>query len=205
MKKLSPNQFGFTLVELLVAIVIIVILTTIGIASFNSANRRNELQNQAKAIVSQMRKIRTDSVAASKPTTGTTAGTSCKSPDGTPDQSVFYGTFITFSNSTFSTGVTCFVGAATDVSGGASTPVTLKSGMSLSFGLNRTIFFGFDGNVYTINGAAPASVATVPTTGAITNPITITITQGSDTYNIRMNGTGLVCTQISTTATNCAQ
>src|SRR3989344_3103497 len=91
------TQKGFTLVELLVAVVIIVILSTIGIASFNTANSRNELQNQAKELQSTMRKLRTDSVAAVKPVTGAGGALdpSCKSPSALdPDDGTYYGSWI---------------------------------------------------------------------------------------------------------------
>lgn len=83
---LMKNSVGFTLVELLVAIVIIVILSTIGITSFNSASARNELQNQAKEIQSLARKLYTDGFASSKPS-------DCENL--TPPR-YFYGTFLSF-------------------------------------------------------------------------------------------------------------
>lgn len=207
---LSQNQVGFTLVELLVAIVIIVILSTIGIASFNSANIRNELQNQAKELQSTMRKLRTDSVAALKPVTGagTPGSPSCKAPGAGADQGVYYGSWIILDKTTsphsFYTGSACLDQFDTPLYG-SSSPTALPNGLSfgnLPNGSDReVIFFTFDGQVFSAIHPAgdplPTWVKDPIGSGstAVNTPIAVQLMSGSTAYYIYLNGAGLICAQ----------
>ncbi len=211
------TNLGFTLVELLVSIVIIVILSTLGIASFNTANTRNELQNQGKEIQSVMRKLRTDSVAAVKPVTGdgSAGDPSCKAPTpGTEDQGTYYGSWIILDKNTtphsFYTGSAC-LDASDNPLYGSSSPTNLTNGVS--FGdlpngdLREVIFFTFDGQVF----SAVHPVSDFPPTGdprpdwlkdptsfgstPVTNAIAIQLMSGSTPYYIYLNGAGLICAQ----------
>jgi prepilin-type N-terminal cleavage/methylation domain-containing protein len=197
----AKTSAGFTLVELLISVVIIVILSTIGIASFASANRRSALQNQAKEIQSNLRAIRTDSVAALKPT-------QCDSPSGTPNPKTFYGIYVNLTPGTgYSSGVSCFEGT-TQVSIPTST-VTFQEGVSISAidgpGTGNFIYFNFNGDVYRLS-SAPATKAEAenPSSGKIDNPVRITLSDGTNPYYVYINGTGLVCAEPNSTTT-CAQ
>ena len=210
------TNVGFTLVELLVAIVIIVILSTLGIASFNSANTRNELQNQGKELQSAMRKLRTDSVAASKPVTGVGAAVdpldpSCKSPTaGTSDDGTYYGSYITLTSggSSFTTGVTCFDDSGNDIAAASVSTTNFTQGITSSaIPSGRTIFFSFDGNVYLLPTTAPTNKANADTLivpgNQVSTPVSITLSRGGD-YYIYVNGSGLICSQNEPPPGTCA-
>ncbi len=214
--QLSKSQSGFTLIELLVSIVIIVILSTIGIASFNSANIRNELQNQAKELTSELRHLRTDSVAAVKPVTDTTAANSCKAPDdGNPataesDAGTYYGSYmkLTGGGTSFETGVVCFDSSGNSVSGIATT-TNFTDGLTSSVlsDSNEVILFSFDGDVYSLSSVPvdkTAADAGIVSTNQISTPVSITLSQGSQNYYLYINGTGLICSEPAATTT-CAQ
>ncbi len=206
----TKTSTGFTLIELLISIVIIVILSVIGISSFNVANNRNELRNQAKEIVSEMRKIRTDSVAASKPVTGAgnAVDPSCKDPTTTAtiDQGTYYGTYITFNATSFDTGVLCWTsGGATNVSGTASnTP--LKQDVTAATSGGSTFFFSFDGSVYQTSSVPPYAFASQPSSPPLAGtPAVITLSKGGESFYVYVNGAGLICTQKDAPAVdNCA-
>lgn len=209
----ADTTTGFTLVELLIAVVIIVILSTIGIASFNAANSRNELQNQAKEMTAQLRNLRTNSAAATKPITG--AGTvldpSCKSPTATTtDQGTYYGAWMIIDKNTsphsFYTGSAC-VDASNTALYGSSSPTNLVDGVSFGAlpagGDRNVILFTFDGKVFIDQDASadpdPSWVKDPTSSGTateITDPANaIELTSGGRSYYIYFNGSGLVCTQ----------
>lgn len=209
----TKSNSGFTLVELLVAIVIIVILSTIGIASFNSANSRNELQNQAKEFTSLLRKLRTESTAAVKPITGagSVAAPSCKSPTTNPDQGVYYGTFIMMDklNNDYAIWSLCFTpGGSQNVS--AVDVIDLPEGIafnSLPGGDRVGVFFNFNGNVYSQAfpiGSDPDFTYAQNPGSPISAPIRITLEKSGAQYFIDINGAGLVCASI-TNSPSCAQ
>lgn len=139
-KSLAQLKFslGFTLIELIIAIVIVAILTTIGIAGFNSASKVNAVKQQAQEIKSLARKLRTDATAAVKP-----AGL-CQT------NGVLFGTYINFSRNTnvIDYGVSCFDSTGTnDYS--THNEFNLNQGLLQGTGYttNLTIFFSFNGNV----------------------------------------------------------
>lgn len=89
------SQVGFTLIELLIAISIIVILTTIGIASYTSSAANNNVLNAGRELKTLVRKLRTDAIA------------SRKNCDATHTK--YYGTYIRFlTNSSYSHGSACY-------------------------------------------------------------------------------------------------
>lgn len=207
MSKHTKNQLGFTLVELLVAIVIIVILSTIGIASFNSANSRNEVKNQAKEIKSLMRKLRTDAVAAYKPQQCIDNG------------ATLYGTYINFKrDENFLTyGVSCWGDGATD-DFSTEEIFQLKEGLLQSSGFaNLIVFYNFDGSViyYDLGLTAQELAMVAPTKALIENPsshanfanvnnssnldYSVVVTDGptfvanANAYGVSFNKSGLVC------------
>ena len=64
---------GFTLVELLIAISILVMLLGVGLASFNSFNRRERLKQTALTLKSTLRLAQTKAISVEKPTSGCTS------------------------------------------------------------------------------------------------------------------------------------
>ncbi|HSX58529.1 MAG TPA: prepilin-type N-terminal cleavage/methylation domain-containing protein [Candidatus Saccharimonadales bacterium] len=208
-KSFKLNNSGFTLIELLISIVILVILSTIGVASFNNAKTRQDLQNQAKEVVSQVRQLRTDSVAASKPT-------SCTSPIGDPDPKTFYGTYatITLGGGSYTTGIVCYTASGNPVITSTQTinftpGITTSSLPSSSSGASGpVIYFNFSGDVYLLP-AVPATQAEArnPTSGLLSSgskPASFKVTQGSDDYYIYVNPVGLVCTETNPPNGTCA-
>jgi prepilin-type N-terminal cleavage/methylation domain-containing protein len=63
---------GFTLVELLIVVTILVTLLGVGLASFNSFNRRERLKQAALTLKSNLRFAQTKSISVEKPTSGCT-------------------------------------------------------------------------------------------------------------------------------------
>ena len=196
------RQLGFTLIELIIAIVIMVILTTIGVASFNSASQSNAIQQQAQELKSLARKLRTDASAAIKP-----AG-DCSLP---VNKAVIYGTYLYFKNgsSDYYYGIACF------------NPTTATSYSSINHSnLKTPLLFGgftqnymallytFDGQVvtYTFNTGLPAPVIQtidfdppllfekdgVPIANQVQD-LLITDGTASRNYRINFSASGLVC------------
>lgn len=214
------TQTGFTLIELLISIAIIVILSTIGIASFNSSSSKNVVQQQAAEIRSLARKLRTDAGSAIKPS-------SCPTTSTPATNSSVYGSYITFwSNlpgdpSTISYGISCWDGSGTDRSPIASSK-TLPAGIKITAvgagaGVNGvTIFYTFDGKVIYFNCEVECGT-TIPyptnnnlnkapnlfslvNVSATDLPVTLITVRISDStvsrdYQINFSRTGLVCEQ----------
>ena len=201
------SKSGFTLIELIIAIVIVVILTTIGVASFNSASRANAVQQQAQEIKSLARKLRTDASAAVKPS-------SCATPGS------FYGTYINFQegSGTISYGTSCWQDSTNDESPTASTK-NLATGITVrtvSTSTNLTIFYNFDGKVFVFDCAtscasgnniniAPTQTEIGSATASVSvENIVITDTEPTRDYRINFSPTGLVCEEKDSIPSVCA-
>lgn len=208
-KNLAPikTAFGFTLIELIIAIVIVVILTTIGVASFNSASRANAVRQQAQEIKSLARKLRTDASAAIKPSGDCSLAANNAS---------IYGTYLNFAQTdTVTYGVLCFDQGTNDYStvNTKTLPTGLKVGQT-GFS-NLTVFYSFTGGVEFFSLAAGIFH---PTRAQLEDPSSCTgppclwlngVTRLSfkvtdwpvfgansgNRYNINFNTTGLVCEQ----------
>jgi prepilin-type N-terminal cleavage/methylation domain-containing protein len=63
MKKVAPNQKGFTLMEILVVLGILAILTTIGMTSFRNSSVRVNLEQQSAIALSLVEEARNNSLA----------------------------------------------------------------------------------------------------------------------------------------------
>lgn len=63
---------GFTLVELLIVIAILLTVLSLGVASFNSFNRRETLKQAALTLKSNMRFSQAKAISAQKPASGCT-------------------------------------------------------------------------------------------------------------------------------------
>jgi len=193
---------GFTLVELLVSVAIITIISAFGIASFVGANRNATVKAQAQELKTQIRKLRTDSGAALKPT-------NCSSNNG-----IVYGTYINFvQNDTKVTyGISCFNSA--NVSFSSQNTLNLKAGLRQGNATyaNLTVFFGFDGEVKFFSG-----ISTPPTKAQIdgsslsgVNYLPIIVTDGStigsgNRRQVSLNLNGLVCDEVVNASPSCAQ
>ena len=197
-KYLTP--LGFTLVELIIAITIITILTTFGVASYNSARVSNDLRQQAQELKSLARKLRTDAVAATKPSGNCqTSGT-------------VYGTYLVFQksdvghglNSTYYYGTACY-----DAIGNPLIPAntgTLHTGIYVT--CSSCSAQPYIGVVYFNNGqwsditpssSFPPLSITVFSLPSLTRrsvrvtPTPLAATASSSDYNLNFSPTGLVC------------
>ncbi len=210
------SNAGFTLIELIIAITIVVILTTVGIASFNSASKANATFQKAQEIQSAARKIETDATAAVKPITGSTTPTSCKSVDLNPDVGTLYGGYITFDMATNSYfyGMSCFNSDGSINLSSQSTAQTLASPMQFTYspsGSKKIIYFSFDGGVYAYDqvGTGVPDFAFVTSPGTVGYPIVtpqrviISYPSLANPAYLYVSGAGLVCVQ-KTTPTSCA-
>lgn len=216
----SPNG-GFTLIEILIAVAIVMIVSAVGIAGFNSAGKSNAVKQSSAEIKSLGRKLRTDASAAVKPIgTCTTSGT-------------VYGTYLNVKRTnTIEYGTLCFDPPSAGCSAGDYSEVNTKQftglfvGNSLNPGGNTsaTAFFSFDGTVRYFFYAA-AATKPYPTRDQILNlscasSVTeSTSTQqnliindgnsfnqaGSNRYVLRINRFGLICEQRLPVVGNCAQ
>jgi prepilin-type N-terminal cleavage/methylation domain-containing protein len=200
------KPFGFTLIELMIAIVIITVLSSVGIASFNGISRSNAMQQQAQEIKSLARKLRSDATAGIK-TSGNCA-----------TNGSLYGAYINFnstvgSNSTISYGISCWANSTTDYSPTPPLSKTLPTGLtvsSVSSYTNMTIFYSFDGKVSKFDCASLAAKCTdtnnlnkniAPDQAQIVAPAAINSAEyvvisdgtGSRNYRINFGPTGLVC------------
>lgn len=215
------TQAGFTLIELVIAIVIVTIITTFGIASFTTASRSNATLQKGQEIQSLARKIRTDATAAIKPVSNPYVYTnSCKSLEADqtldPDLGTVYGSYIVFdSATTYFYGVSCFSsdGSADYSSGSASgagnTLQTLPSNMTFTAGISRGIYYDFQGNVYSYIGTTKPTYqdVTLDVTSrlaAINAPVKLTISNSTTFVDVFFSSTGLVCTQKSGATPVCA-
>lgn len=201
-KNLLNSPLGFTLIELLISIVIVVILSSIGIASFNSANAQNGVQQRAAEIRSLARKLRTDAGAAVKPKTGTDTNSSCKSWDTNPDKGIVYGSYINFTNNsqTYTYGIACYDSGNTWL--GSTTSGSLPSGFKFYIDSNNpTIIFPFNG----LAGSITASRPIVSDFSTVTMPANqyVRINDGSHDYFVFFNGNGLICEQRANSAPFC--
>lgn len=162
-----------------------------------------------------MRSLRTDSVAALKPITGTSTATSCKSPvPGDPDAGIYYGAWIIFdkADDSFQTGSACVDISNTPLYGTSSKTV-LKNGVTFGdfpSGTDReVVLFTFDGDVYSAShpsGDPDPSWVQNPTAAAqvTTPPKSIELISGTSHYYVYFNGSGLVCSQEETPPGTCA-
>ena len=66
------RKHGFTLIELLIVITILVTVLGLGVASFNTFNRRERLKQTALTLKSNLRFSQTKAMSAQKPTSGCT-------------------------------------------------------------------------------------------------------------------------------------
>ncbi len=181
---------GFTLIELIIAIVIVVILTTIGVAGFNSASRANAIQQQAQEIKSLARKLRTDASAAVKPTgTCQTSG-------------AVYGTYITFTSgsSNVTYGTSCWSPTSVAAPGTDYSPATATKSLSSPISISsatQTIFYAFDGGVYFFPTVPTRTDILGASTPASIYKVVITDGTTSRDYQIAFSPTGLVCEERS--------
>jgi prepilin-type N-terminal cleavage/methylation domain-containing protein len=192
---------GFTLIEILLAVVILTTISAFGVASFNNASRANEVQQKSQEVKSIARKLRTDASAATKPN-----NTSCQS-NGT-----FYGTYLTLVKNTdqYHSGISCFDSAGNDTLG-APGAVNLNLNLDHAYSNNLIIFYSFDGQVYFFNSPAirpTKALIDAPTTSINPQPVNVsaTVTKNNISYQVWFSGTGLVCEQKSpVTAVPCVQ
>ncbi len=201
----SPK--GFTLVELLISVAIIVIISSFGIASFNGASQRSAVKSQAQELKTLIRKMRTDAGAAIKPVTGATTATSCRSPiAGDSDLGIVYGSYINFNRGasngspTVTHGISCFDSTGTNLS--SSNTTQLKSGLvqgSANYA-NLTVFFGFDGEVKFFSGISQPSKNDIETVSSLAgvNYTPIIVSDGANISSgnrrqVAINLNGLIC------------
>ena len=199
------TPYGFTLVELILAIVIVVILTTIGIASFNSASKTNAVSQQAQEIKSLARKLRTDATAAIKP-----AG-DCSLP---ANSAVVYGSYLYFKGgaSNYYYGTACFnpttaLSYSSVKQGNLKTPLTF-TGLGGDY---KALLYTFNGHVITYTfpdpGTDPVITAAEFGLSELLNTTNIKITDGtaSRDYRINFSATGLVCEEKASIPAFCAE
>ena len=89
------NQKGFTLLELLVVVAILVLVFGLSIASFNTFNRRERLKQAALNFKSVLRLAQTRAISVDKPTNGCTT---------------FVGLWVEFTETSYSTRYECSEG-----------------------------------------------------------------------------------------------
>ena len=79
MVRVNRKQYGFTLMEILVTLVIAVILTTVAIPSFNNMIQRNRIATKTNSLVSFLTIARSEAVKLGKPVTvcASSNGTDC--------------------------------------------------------------------------------------------------------------------------------
>lgn len=63
---------GFTLIELMIVVIIMITLFGVGVASFQTAATRRVLENEGLRLVSELKKIQTSSFSGTKPASGCT-------------------------------------------------------------------------------------------------------------------------------------
>jgi len=146
---------GFTLVELLIAMSILVTLLGAGLASFNSFNRRERLKQTALTLKSTLRLAQTKAISVEKPTSGCTD---------------FVGMRIRFTVNSYSMEHEC---SPEGIVGDADT-ITFSGGIVFS---PVPSDFTFMTQTNTINIDSPAS---------------LTIINGSETYNLTVSPNGSV-------------
>lgn len=210
-KAVAERSEGFTLIELMIAIVIITVLSTVGIASFNGISRSNAIQQQAQEIKSLARKLRSDATAAVKPSGN------CSLP---ANNASIYGTYLYFKNntSTYYYGVACF-NPTTSTSYSTVSQADLKSPLLFNFAGGNdymALLYTFNGQVasYTFNtGGAPviaigdfALPLLFERAGVSVSIQEIIITDGTASRNYRINfsPTGLVCEEKASITAFCA-
>lgn len=200
------TAFGFTLIELIIAIVIVVILTTIGVAGFNSASRTNAVRQQAQEIKSLARKLRTDASAAIKPSGDCSLAANNAS---------IYGTYLNFvQNDTKVTyGIMCFNQGSGDYStqNTKTLPTGLILGSNISGYQNFTVFYSFNGDVafyllpvgtyYPSRDEVENNTSSYKVVGAtrrivvISDGTTVINFGNGNRYSVGFSITGLVCDQ----------
>lgn len=191
--KLEQSPKGFTLVELVISVAIIVIMSAVGIAGFNSASQNSAVKSQAQELKTLIRKLRTDAGAALKPTGACTT-------DGT-----VYGSYIKFpqNSSSITYGTSCFDSTNSALNYSSSNTLQLKSGLIQGNATypDLTVFFGFDGEVKFL------SVSTLPPSkididgptfvGVVRLPIIVTngssIAGSGVKRQVSINRIGLIC------------
>ena len=114
----KSSNHGFTLVELLISIAIIVIVSAVGIAGFNSASQNSAVKSQAQEIKTLIRKLRTDAGAALKPTGACT------------NDGIVYGSYIKFpiNGTSITYGTSCFNKTDSLINYSSSNTFQLKNG-----------------------------------------------------------------------------
>ncbi|MBI5019119.1 prepilin-type N-terminal cleavage/methylation domain-containing protein [Candidatus Gottesmanbacteria bacterium] len=127
---------GFTLVELLIVISILIIMLGAGLATFNSFNRRERLKQTALTLKSTLRLAQTKAISVEKPTSGCTS---------------FTGMYVSFTATTYSIGHQC---NPEGIVGGSET-VTLPPGITFS---PVPSAFTILSQTNTINIASPVSL-----------------------------------------------
>ena len=131
---------GFTLVELLIVVTILVTLLGVGLASFNSFNRRERLKQAALTLKSNLRFAQTKSISVEKPDSGCTefvgmtvrftATTYAVSHTCTPEGDVGDAETVILSGATFSPipSAFTFVSRSNSLSPAATQTITLMNG-----------------------------------------------------------------------------
>jgi prepilin-type N-terminal cleavage/methylation domain-containing protein len=156
---------GFTLIELLVVLTITTVLFGLGISSFTSYNRREQLKQAALTLKSNLRLAQTKAISANKPNS-----TSSCSPSAYPCCTTFIGERITFTSNSYSIRPECSPQGLV----GSSQTISFATGISFS--------------------STPASFTYLTRTN-ITNRssnLTINITNGTETYRLIMAVNGSI-------------
>lgn len=104
---------GFTLIELLIVITILVLVLGLGVASFNTFNRRERLKQTALTLKSSLRFSQTKAISAQKPASGCTT---------------YEGMHVTFSSNTYSMQHQCTPEGLV----GTTETITLPTGVTFS-------------------------------------------------------------------------
>ncbi len=201
----KSSILGFTLIELIISVAIIVIISAVGIAGFNSANRNTVVKAQAQELKTLFRKIRTDAGAAVKPSGDcSTAGT-------------VYGTYVTFRRNTSSVtyGISCFDPPPNSSPSNYSSSNTLQLKQGLLQGSplfsNASIFYGFDGEVKIFDFSAlpgktqPTRDDILNVPSVLVNFLPVIVTEGSSIgtgvrRKVSMNRNGLICDESNLSA-----
>lgn len=147
---------GFTLIELLIVVAILISLLGMGLASFNTFNRRERLKQGALTLKSTLRFAQTKAISVDKPTSGCTE---------------FSGMRVTFTDTSYSVQHYCSPEGAV---GSIDTVSVATNGLTFS---PIPSSFMFETHTTTVNLAAD---------------LTITLTNGSETYALVVSPNGNV-------------
>lgn len=198
---------GFTLIEIIIAITIVTIMATIGIASFNSVSTNNEVSQKTQEIKSTARRLRTDALASRKPV-------DC------PATSSYFGTYVRFSFPPlfYRTRSLCFSNTLPNNNvAPAELPIRFSTNTNIltqawgsdgdPIGSAITIVFANNGEVVFLNTVPNFSNMTDPAGPGriLANRVWVDIGNGSNTRRINFNKAGLVCEEPTTVTTSCAE